>query len=172
MFNPLIGYFADELFINNTLYMKIIKTLVGFIVTILLLIAAVACVNLEEVKIGTIHNVEVKGMNGNILTLKLVVPVENPNGFDLKIKESDLTVFMGDKELGKVKQIDEILILKKSNQDYPISINVEITNIMNAASVLMNYSGGIHDLILRGSVVVKASFYTKKVNIEDVPLIK
>jgi LEA14-like dessication related protein len=152
--------------------MKIAKYLVGFSVVVLLLLATVTCVNVEEIKIGTVHNIEFQGLHGNVVTLKAVVPVENPNGVDLKIKDADLTVWLGDKELGKVKQLDEILILKKSNQEYPLVINVEITNVMNIASVFMNLSGGIHDLRLRGTVVIKAFVYNKKINIQDLQLVK
>ncbi len=153
--------------------MHINKYVLSCAVFVFLLSILLACGKIEEIKVGTIQGVELKGIKDNFITLKIVVPVENPNSFNLKIKETDLKVYIGDKEIGKVRQMDDLIILRKSENEYPITMTVELTNMHDIMSnALMMFSGGIHDVRLTGTLVVKSFLYSRKIKIEDYPIVK
>ncbi len=153
--------------------MKIAKYIFGFLLTVVIVIGIVSCAKIEEIKVGDVREVTFSGLHDNVITLKIMVPIENPNSFNLRIKAADLKVLMGDKEIGKVRQIDELIILKKSEQDYPVTVAIELSNVKEImSSALMMISGGIHDLHLTGTVVVSSFLYSKKIKIEDFPLVK
>jgi len=153
--------------------MLIPRKIFYFAVVVSFLLSNVACTSIQEIKIGDIHEVELKGLKDNLLTLKVMVPVENPNSFNVKVKDADLVVMLGKKQIGKVKQIDNLLISGKSTKEYPVTIVVELTNAKELmANAFQMFSGGLPDARLSGTVVVKSLFYRKKVRIEDFPLSK
>jgi LEA14-like dessication related protein len=151
----------------------LLKTLLRITVVVSLVLAFNSCNDIQEIKVGNINEVEIKGIQGNMITIKATVPIENPNNFDVKLTEADLKVYMKNNEIGKVKQIDDILILGKTSKDYPITITVELTNIKEImTTALMAVSGGMHDVRLTGTVIAKSFIYKKKIKIEDFPIIK
>ena len=153
--------------------MKINKYIFRSLLAVLFVIGIISCTTIEEIKVGDVKEVSFGGMNGNVITLKLLVPIDNPNSFNLHIKAADLKVLMGDKEIGKVKQIDDLLILSKSTEDYPVKVAIELTDVKEVmSSAIMMLSGGMHDLHLSGTVLVSSFLYSKKIKIEDFPLVK
>jgi LEA14-like dessication related protein len=153
--------------------MKTSKNIFSSLLVVLFLISTISCTKIEEIKMGDVREVTFSGMNGNVITLKLLVPIDNPNSFNLRIKAADLKVLMGDKEIGKVKQIDDLLILSKSTQEYPVTVSIELTDVKEVmSSAIKMMSGGIHDLHLSGTVLVSSFLYSKKIKIEDYPLVK
>ena len=153
--------------------MQITKNILNIAIAVSLLITIVSCSNIKEIKIGDIRDVNIINLNNNILTLKVVVPVENPNSFNVKIKGADLRVIMGDKEIGKVKQIDDLMIYGKSTKEYPVMIMIELTDVNSImASAYQIFSGEMHDVRLSGTVVVKSFMYRRTIRVENFPLVK
>ena len=151
--------------------MNISKYVFSFLVAVVLVFGTDSCTKIEEIRVGDVREVTFSGLHDNVITLKILVTIENPNSFNLRIKAADLKVLMGNNEIGKVKQIDDLLILRKSEQDYRISVAIELTNVKEImSSALMMISGGIHDLHLTGTVVVSSFLYSKKIRIENFPL--
>ena len=153
--------------------MNKVKNIKRITVALILFIGLISCVKIEEIKVGDIKEVNIAGIHGNIINLKLTVPIENPNSFNLQIKDADLKVLSGDREIGKVKQIDNLLILSKSSQDYTLNIAIEITNLKDImSSAMIMFSGGFHDLHLTGTVMASSYLYSKRIKIENYSLAK
>jgi LEA14-like dessication related protein len=148
--------------------MKLVKS--SFFLFLIVLLVITGCSGLKEVKIGKVKDVEFKGINNNVITLAIVVPVENPNPYRIKIKSSDLKVLTGDRELGKVKQMEDILIDGKSSRDYPVQVSVELTDIKSSIMSVYKLFNSKIDLRLTGKVKVRYLFYSKTFKMEDYQL--
>lgn len=146
---------------------KIISIVAAFIMAITIM----GCVKLEELKIGEIKNVQMKGLNNNLITLQITVPIENPNPYRLKIKSGDLKVFVNNNEVGKIKQMENLVISAKSSKDYSVKIVVEITNLTGGlASAYQLVQGNNADIRLSGKIKVQSFLYFKTIEIEDYKL--
>jgi len=144
---------------KNTFYKPVV-----FVIAIFFLIG---CSSIEELKIGNIRNVEFKGMNNNILSLAITVPIENPNSFRIKLKDAELTVTTGETLLGKIKQAEDIIINGRSSNDYKLQVNVELagqnTNMLSLYSLINSKP----DIRLSGFIKVRSGLYRKKYRIKD-----
>ncbi len=153
--------------------MKKREKITRFTVVFILIVTLLSCTKIEELKIGDVRQVSFTGIHDNVISLKITVPIENPNTFSIRIREADLYVNQGDNELGKVKQIDDIFIPAKSAQEYTVNINIELTNIKDImTSAMMMFSGGVHDLHLSGTIMASSFLYNRKIKIENFSLVK
>ena len=69
-----------------------------------------SCSGIEEIKVGNIRNIELKGINNNVIDVELTLPVENPNSFNVKLKDANLKVTNVETLVGTITQMDEIVI--------------------------------------------------------------
>ena len=142
--------------------MNFSKLFSGFFTLVVCTLLYTSCVTIQEVKIGNVRNVEVKGLNNNVITIDLMLPVENPNNYRLKVTDANLKVTSGNKEFGKVKQMSDLTISKKSSKTYPVRVGIELTNVNDGLlSSLWMISMKSLDLRLSGSIKVKSLFYRK-----------
>lgn len=137
---------------------------------LLLVIFASSCSSFKEIKIGNLRNLEVKGFENNKLALEVKLPVENPNPYNVKVKDANIRVMNGDSELGRVVQMDNLVISGNSNKEYPVNLTVELTGIkkddlFSVFKIFSNKAG------LRIAGEIKASYllYNKSIKI-DYPL--
>lgn len=131
----------------------------------------VGCSTYEDLKIGAIRNVDLKGVDNNILDVEITVPVENPNAFSVKMMDADFVVSNGETVIGKMKQVDEVVIKARSKNDYPLHVRVELTNVnLNILSIYSLFQQRAN-MKLSGTVVVRSSLYRKKIEIKDYQLL-
>ena len=144
----------------------------GFVLLTAFIILS-GCYTIKEVKIGNVSKVELKGMNNNVVSFDLTLPIENPNNLRVKVKVEDLKVMLGNKELGTVKQMDKIVIARNSKQEYTIRIAVEITDPQGGMnSAFSFFSGRQPDIRLTGKVKASAFFYRKTFELNDYKLVQ
>ena len=93
---------------KNKLYYIFVLVTVSFLFA--------SCSGIEEIKVGNIRGVEIKGINNDVLDVEITVPVENPNSFKVKLKDADLTVTNGETLIGTITQMDEIIISGNSSK--------------------------------------------------------
>jgi LEA14-like dessication related protein len=130
----------------------------------------VACTGLKEIKIGSPRNIEVKGFENNKLSLEIILPVENPNPYKVKVKDADIRIMNGDTELGKVVQMNDMAVAGKSARDYPLQVTVELTGLKgNIFSIYKIFAGKKNNIRITGKIKAGYLLYRKTVNI-DFPL--
>jgi len=139
------------------------------LVTVSFLLAS--CSGIEEIKVGNIRGVEIKGINGDVLNVEITVPVENPNSFKVKLKDADLTVNNGETLIGTVQQMEDIIIPGNSSKEYPIRVKVKLANFNNNLfSIYSTFSSNL-DLRLSGTMKVGSFPYFRKIKIKDYKLV-
>jgi LEA14-like dessication related protein len=148
------------------------KAKIGLIFSIVFISTVLtSCFQLQELQIGEIKNIQMKGLNNNLITLQITVPIQNPNPYRLKIKSGDLKVMVNNTEVGKIKQMENLVISGKSSKDYTVRVVVEITNIVGGlASAYKLVQGSNADIRLSGKVKVQSFLYFKTIDVEDYKL--
>jgi LEA14-like dessication related protein len=131
----------------------------------------VACAGLKEIRIGNLRNIEVKGFENNKVELEITLPVENPNPYTVKIKDADIRIMNGDTELGRVIQMDKVVITRKSAKDYPVKLTVELTGLKdNIFSIYKIFGSKKNKMRIMGEIKAGYLLYSKSVKI-DYPLV-
>ena len=130
-----------------------------------------SCSGIEEIKVGNIRNIELKGINNNVIDVELTLPVENPNSFNVKLKDANLKVTNVETLVGTITQMEEIVISAKTTKDYTIHVKVSLdgrnVNLLSIYSLFNNKP----DLRLSGTIKVRSSLYRGKIKIKDYQLI-
>lgn len=151
--------------------MKIFLRLFAILTILVSLFIFYSCANIEEIKIGAIKEVEFKGMNDNILTFQIVAPIDNPNHFRLHVKSSDLVVFLGNTEVGKVKEINNLDIESHCQKDYPVVISVQINDLKSLMGPAMQLMSGKNpDVRLTGKIKVRSFLYQRTISVSNFKL--
>jgi hypothetical protein len=130
-----------------------------------------SCSGIEEIKVGNIRNIELKGINNNVIDVELTLPVENPNSFNVKLKDANLEVTNVETLIGTITQMDEIVISAKTTKDYTIHVKVTLVgrniNLISIYSLFNNKP----DLGLSGTIKIRSSLYRGKIKIKDYQLV-
>lgn len=121
-----------------------------------------SCFKYEDIKVDDVQNYRF-GFNEGLLNIKLDLPIENPNNYNIKIKDIFLTVFFKGVQLGEVNSVDDIKLIKKKKDLYEVNLNLKVQNlIMGMALVTMNKEKIMKELAIEGSVTAQRSFLKKK----------
>ncbi|MDP4208729.1 MAG: LEA type 2 family protein [Bacteroidota bacterium] len=149
-----------------------ISVFATILILALVLAATSGCSKIERLKVGSVRNVSFKGMENNAINLEVTVPIENPNSFKLKIKNADMKLTSNGTEIGRIKQINDLVIAGKSTKEYPVNVTVELTNLNGGLLSAMRFFNSKTDLRMNGTVKVRSFIYAKTVKVEDYKLVR
>jgi len=122
-----------------------------------------SCGKPKDLKIGEIHNVSVKSMNLSGIELQADVPVQNPNGYAITIKETDLNLLADDKIIAHVTQTSPpITLAGKSSADHTVTIRVDLLHPGEIPLIKAVFSGK-SALNIDGTVKLSSFVFTKTV---------
>jgi len=125
------------------------------------------CSGLEDIKLLNVKDVTYQEFKGNVLRLVITATVNNPNRFNVKIKNANMDLRLNDRVIGTVTQMEQITLAGRSQKDYRIYVAIEmkdlLTNIINLSRVLMNEPKNLN---LSGTVHVKSFLYSKTFQVE------
>jgi len=121
----------------------------------------------EDVKILNIKDVTYQDFKGSTLRLSIMVTVNNPNYFSLKIKDANMDLRLNDRMIGSVTQIEQITLAGRTQKDYKLLVSIEmkdmLSNMLSLFRVLMNESNNLN---LSGTVHVKSFLYSKTFQVD------
>lgn len=123
--------------------------------------------NLEPVSIQKLGKIEMKGFNLREATLDVTATIYNPN-MQIKVKNSNLKVFLNGAETGRIIQTEPLVLAGKTSRDYTVRIKVELNN-MNAGltSAIGLFSGRKPEIKVSGPIKVGTFFYSKTIQLDD-----
>lgn len=131
-----------------------------------LLVLAVSC-NVSPVELKSISNVSVKGISNNTVTLQIAATIQNPNP-RLKVKSSDLLLNVGQTNIGRITQLEDIVLKGHSTETYTTRVKFELTgSSMNMMSLYRLMDRDKKDFKISGKVKVTAPFVAKTINFSD-----
>ena len=86
-----------------------------------------SCSFIQDLKIKGITDVSPRIENKEIL-LDAKLQVQNTNFYAIKLKQSDLTISIDDKELGNLTLAEKIVFKRKSEANYPLKLKVKLAD--------------------------------------------
>jgi len=125
------------------------------------------CSHYEDIKVTKVKDVTYEELKGKILRLAIIATVDNPNYFNVKIKNANIDLRLNDRVIGTVTQVEQIELAGRKHQDYKIQISIELkdimSNLLNLSRILMNETKNLN---LSGTVQVKSFLYNKTFHID------
>lgn len=144
------------------------KNKTNILIAVLVISLLSSCSVYKQVDIGGVNNVDFKGMVDNKVSLKLNVSVENPNSYKLKITEMDLDVTLNGSYLGKMKNSEEIIIPKKSNDVQIFPVDIHVKNMFGSMGLFYKLrKKGDVEMLIEGTIKVKALMRTKTIKVSE-----
>ncbi|PLX10974.1 MAG: hypothetical protein C0597_15840 [Marinilabiliales bacterium] len=142
-----------------------IKYLLGVLLFSILLSS---CGAYKAVNIGNVENVNFKGMIDNKISLELQVPVSNPNNYKIKIKTMDFDVSINGNYLGKMKNTNEMIIPKKSDEIQNLVVDIYMKNALAGVATFYRLrKEKKFDMEISGKIKVKALLKTKTIEVSE-----
>jgi len=137
---------------------------------LILLTGLTGCFSYKDLSYKGVENFKLGKIQDGYITLNFDLKLANPNAYKIKIKPTDLLVFMGEKEFATAALDRKLVIQKKSDISYPIQVKAKLKQVISGGL------GGMMDLVMNKSAVirikgpVKGSVYgiTKKVMVDEV----
>jgi len=144
------------------------KLISGIFVAVFFAVIVSSCNMYKPVKVGTIAGIKMNEFSGKELSFKVLIPIENPNSYDLKIVKYDFDVSMNDINLGKVQNEETIIIPANSNEIQELPAKVKLTNLFSGAVALFSvFSNDKIKVKAKGTMEVKAFMISKTVDIDE-----
>lgn len=102
------------------------------LITLLNTFAFSSCFYYDDVVYQGFDNVKLTKPKEGQMTLNFDLKLDNPNKYNIKIKPSDVTVFLGGKELGQVHLRETLLINKRSEKSYAMSLDLKLKDLFKS----------------------------------------
>jgi LEA14-like dessication related protein len=96
----------------------------------LLTILLASCAVPKPLEYRSFKNFTIQKVGFASTTLKMDLVYFNPNNFGLELKKTDIDIFINDVFLGHTTQEYQISIPKKEEFSMPVSINLDMKNIL------------------------------------------
>lgn len=107
------------------------------------------CFDYDDVVYQGFENIKISKPVQGQTTISFNIKLDNPNKYKIKIKPSDLTIFLGGQELGEVHLKETLVIDKKSSKSYPLTIDAKIKDIAKSGL------GGLIELATKQTVSIR-----------------
>ncbi len=121
----------------------------------------------NKLNVGNPEKFEIEELNMKAVRLNVYIPIENPNNFSFNVRNLNLDLIVNSKNVGKVKKLKKIKILKNSKQTYPFSFELNtketLTNIIYLVSELQRRNP---ELKIDGNITVAKFGISKKIKID------
>lgn len=125
----------------------------------------------QELEITQFKNFEILEFKDNVLTLKANVVINNPNAMRLKISDADFDLKINEKVVGRLSQMDKIVLPARSQSEYPVKARFELTDLQNGIfSLIQIVNRRDSKLSVTGSVVGKSFLYRKTFDFTDIKI--
>lgn len=129
-----------------------------------------SCALFHSVEVGEVQGINFEKFGNQKVTFELLIPIENKNLLNFRIREVNLDVIVNNEYLGKITNVDDILIFQKSNQIYSFPLDIEYTgtNILRGALTLFSlFLERKADVRISGFIRVRSFLFSKKIEVDE-----
>jgi len=147
------------------------NTLRAYIKSIILLSAIfvlASCGKPKDLKYGAITDVSVKNLSLSGVDVEAVIPIENPNSYAINVQEALLDLSANNNVIAHINQSYPVTIAGKSKADYKFGASIKLANAGALMSLMSLMNNSNTNLNLDGTLKVKASLFTKNVQVHQV----
>ncbi|MEA3450734.1 MAG: LEA type 2 family protein [Bacteroidota bacterium] len=140
------------------------KNIAKIIIFLLITTITFSCYKQVEFTEFESADFDMKKNKGKII---LYIKMNNPNFYKVKIVETDLRIYLNDKYLGDVKDINQIILPVRNETIVEIPLQITLMNIFFNAGNISDFFLDSKDLKIKieGDVVGKTIFGRKKMEV-------
>jgi LEA14-like dessication related protein len=147
--------------------MKILRFPLFFLITIAFVIS-ISCSGFENIEVGEIEDVNITRIAGRGIEFEVLMSIDNPSSFRFRITDVDLDVFINKEYIGKISNVDNILVPAGSSELYTFPLKVELSNILKGAismyNLLMDRQAEVN---VAGNISVRSFPITRKIPVAE-----
>jgi LEA14-like dessication related protein len=114
-----------------------------------------SCFQYDDVVYQGFDNVKMTKPKDGQMNIKFNLKLDNPNNYKIKIKPSDVTVFVGGKELGQIHLTETLVIDKRSEKSYPLSVDLKLKDLFKSGL------GGLFEVITKQTVTLRIKGFVR-----------
>lgn len=141
---------------------------IRFLFAGILLSLLVSCSGLESIEVGEIEDVNFSRLAGRAIEFEVLMPIDNPSSLRLRIIDVDLDVYINDEYIGKISNVDNVLIPARSDELYTFPLRVEFSSILQGAISMYNFFLDRQtEIYLKGNISVRSFPFTRKISVEE-----
>lgn len=145
---------------SRSLYIPLILIVVAFGLS--------SCFDLKPVELKEVKNVSIKSIEDKELKLEVELVITNPNNRSFKVRDADLSVSMGDIQLGKLSEVEAFTIASHSSKSYNVLITVDLNHLeKNAQSLTKSLFKGGNTIHIKGYIKASSFPIYKKIEIDE-----
>ncbi|MGF1585145.1 MAG: LEA type 2 family protein [Bacteroidales bacterium] len=142
--------------------------LFNFLFVILPVLFLASCVNLENIEVGEIEDVSFSKFANKTIEFEVLMPIDNPSGFRFRITDVDLDVYINNEYMGKIRNVDNVLIPSRSSELYTFPLKVEFSNILKGAMSMFNfYLDRQAEVEIKGSIGVRSFPVSRSIKVNE-----
>lgn len=132
-------------------------------------IAGVAsCSGFESIEVGEIEDVRFGNFAGRAVEFEVLMSIENPSSFRFRISDVDLDVYVNNEYLGKITNVDNVLIPSRSEELYAFPLKVEFSNILKGALSMYNFLIEREaEIVVKGAINVRSFPFTRSMRVDE-----
>ena len=128
----------------------------------------VSCSGVKNVKVGNIEDVNLTRFAGRSVEFEVLLPIDNPSSFRFRIVDVDLDVYINNEFIGKIGNVENVVISSISSELYSFPLKVELSNIFKGA---LSMFGLIlerrAEVMVKGKIVVRSFPFTRKILVDE-----
>lgn len=133
-----------------------------------IVIGSLTSCEVEDVELVELKKVEIERIEKQEMYMDVTALLDNPNGFSIKVKDSDFDLYMEDRYIGKANLENSFTLESSSQKEYDLKVratgdklNAQLLPIMFSAALT-----GKVNVRLKGSITGKVFFLTRSVNVD------
>lgn len=123
-----------------------------------------SCITVKPVEVTKVESVKLVDKTLSNAKVEVTLKINNPNKFKIKVKEYDLEGLINGKSIGKLNIDKKLVIAKKSEKDYTITVGADLSKATGVLAGLMIAKAGV--INLKGDLKVKVFIIKKKIPID------
>lgn len=133
---------------------------------ILVVFIIASCNSYQDVEFKGTENLKLGKLEGKKISITFDARLENQNGYTIKIKPSDLEVFIDNVQLGTIHLDEKIKIKRKSESlvEVPLTVELGPNALLNIAKIMVKKNVNLR---LTGDVKGGVWFISKKQHIDE-----
>jgi LEA14-like dessication related protein len=128
----------------------------------------VSCKFYKDVEVLAVEDINITKFNQDVVEAEITLKIENPNWYAVTLTQSDIDIFVNEKDMGKVVLLEKIKLPSKSINSRKLKLQGNFKDIKN--SFLDNLLGMLFssnaEFKASGSVTGKALLIKRKVDID------
>ena len=131
-------------------------------------VALISSCSVNEVNVDNINNLSISEITSKHIGISMDVDIDNPNNFGFTISKVDLDFILNGKKLGKVYDLKNIHVPKKSKDTYTVVAKIKFNEGNSPGMALLGaFLNNKAVIQIKGKVYGRHFIFRKKIDVDE-----